>query len=68
MVREELRGDQVRRVRGGGIVVYDSPNAAAVVANPLWTMLHDEAAKVRVDGKEIPLRSHDLAEALRRRL
>src|SRR5690606_1752252 len=61
MRRRDLRTGLVRRIDGGGILVYDgvdgeagrpsrhaflvqygSPNAAAVLANHLWSELHGE--------------------------
>ncbi len=47
---------------------FGSPNAAAVMANHLWSALHDEAATLYVDGRRVALLAHDLGEALRARL
>lgn len=82
---EELREGQVRRIRGGGIIVYDgldapeggpsrhrfliqfgSGNEAAVLANHIWTALHDAGSpKVLVEGQPVEIQNHALAEALR---
>lgn len=87
MVSQELKEDQVRRVKGAGILVYEgveaeegepsrhrflvqygSPNAAAIMANHLWSQFHDEGVTLYVDGRRVPLRAHDIGEALRGRL
>jgi hypothetical protein len=87
MHKPELRVGQVRRVPGGGIVVYDgveapdgkpsrhrflvqygSENAAAVLANHLWSDLHEDGVSIRIRGRQVPITNHDLAEALRQHL
>jgi hypothetical protein len=84
MRRGELRAGNVRRVPGGGIIVYDgvnaedgapsrhrflvqygSENAAAVLANHMWSDLHEEGVTLRVRGRKVAITNHDLAEALR---
>ena len=50
------------------LVQYGSPNAAAVLANHLWSQLHDEGATVYIHGRAVPILAHDLGEALRGRL
>jgi hypothetical protein len=84
MHKPELRAGQVRRVPGGGIIVYDgveaaegkpsrhrflvqygSENAAAVLANHLWSDLHDDGVTLRIRGRKVPINNYDLAEALR---
>jgi hypothetical protein len=83
----QLQSGNVRRVPGGGIIVYDgvaagegqpsrhrfliqygSENSAAVLANHIWSDLHDDGAVVRVGGLAVPVTPHHLTEALRRRL
>jgi hypothetical protein len=87
MHKHDLRAGHVRRVPGGGIIVYDgvdapegkpsrhrflvqygSENAAAVLANHLWSDLHEDGVTVWVRGRQVPITNHDLAEALRRHL
>jgi hypothetical protein len=87
MHRRELRTGNVRRVPGGGIIVYDgvdgeagapsrhrflvqygSDNAAAVLANHMWSDLHEEGVTLRVRGRKIAITNHELAEALRSHL
>jgi hypothetical protein len=84
MHRRDLRAGQVRRVPGGGIIVYDgvdgsagepsrhrflvqygSENAAAVMANHMWSDLREEGVTLRVRGRRIGISNHELAEALR---
>ena len=83
----EIRGGRVRRIPGGGILVYDgvegeegqpsrhtfllqygSENAAAVLANHLWSALHGEGGALFVDGAPVEIDSHLLNEALKSRL
>jgi hypothetical protein len=87
MHKHDLRVGHVRRVPGGGIIVYDgvdgpegkpsrhrflvqygSENAAAVLANHLWSDLDEDGVSVRIRGRAVPITNHDLAEALRRHL
>lgn len=50
------------------LVQYGSQNAAAVLANHIWSDLHDDGVTVRIRGSAVPITNHDLAEALRRHL
>ena len=87
MHKPDLRAGHVRRVPGGGIIVYDgvegpegkpsrhrflvqygSENAAAVLANHLWSDLHEDGVTVWIRGRKVPITNHDLAEALRQHL
>jgi hypothetical protein len=87
MHKPELRTGQVRRVPGGGIIVYDgvdgpegkasrhrflvqygSENAAAVLANHLWSDLHEDGVTLWIRGRQVPITNYDLAEALRQHL
>jgi hypothetical protein len=87
MHRRELKTGQVRRVPGGGIIVYEgveggpgapsrhrflvqygSENGAAVLANHMWSDLHQEGVTLRVRGRRTAITNHDLAEALRSHL
>jgi hypothetical protein len=47
------------------LVQYGSENAAAVLANHMWSDLHEEGVTLRVRGRKIAITNHDLAEALR---
>ncbi len=87
MHKPELRAGQVRRVPGGGIVVYEgaraeegrpsrhrflvqfgSENAAAVLANHIWSDLHEDGVAIWIRGRAVPLGNHEIAEALRAQL
>ena len=87
MHKAELRVGQVRRVAGGGIVVFDgvnapeghpsryrflvqygSENAAAVLANRIWSDLHEDGVAVFIRGRRVAISNYDLAEALRQHL
>jgi hypothetical protein len=87
MHKPELRVGHVRRVPGGGIIVYDgvdgpegmpsrhrflvqygSENAAAVMANRIWSDLHEDGVALWIRGRRVPITNYDLAEALRQHL
>jgi hypothetical protein len=84
MLTSTLVAGRVRRIPGGGVIVYDgvsgeegrpsrhaflvqfgSANAAAVVANHLWSDLHGQGATLRVNGVRIGTESHELSEAFK---
>ena len=84
MAATELFEGRVRRIPGGGILVYDgvdappgkparhgfllqygSTNAAAVVANHLWSDLHGEGAILRIEGERVALENHAINERLK---
>jgi hypothetical protein len=84
MLASTLVVGRVRRIPGGGVIVYDgvsgeegrpsrhaflvqfgSANAAAVVANHLWSDLHGQGATLRVNGVRIGTESHELSEAFK---
>lgn len=47
------------------LLQYGSDNAAAVMANHLWSDLHEEGVTLRMSGKRVAITNHELAEALR---
>jgi hypothetical protein len=84
MAATELFEGRVRRVAGGGVLVYDgmeapegrptrhqlllqygSENAAAVLANHIWSELHGEGATLRIEGVRVPLDNHEINERLK---
>ena len=84
MAATELFEGRVRRIPGGGIVVYDgmtapvgkatrhaflvqygSENAAAVLANHLWSELHGQGATLYVEDVRVELDSHEMTERLK---
>jgi hypothetical protein len=87
MAAKELFEGRVRRIAGGGIMVYDgmsapegmptrhalllqygSANAAAVLANHLWSELHGQGASLFIEGVFVPIDNHQLAEHLKAHL
>ena len=84
MAATELFEGRVRRIAGGGVLVYDgmeapegratkhsfllqygSENAAAVLANHVWSELHGEGATLRIEGVRVPLDNHEINERLK---
>jgi hypothetical protein len=84
MSANEVFEGRVRRIPGGGIVVYDgmeapegaptrhafllqygSANAAAVLANHLWSALHGEGATLLIEGVRVDIDSHQMTERLK---
>ncbi|MBW3534458.1 MAG: hypothetical protein KY453_04465 [Gemmatimonadetes bacterium] len=68
LVYEGVEAGEGEPSRHRFLAQYGSPDAAAVMANHLWSQLHDEDVTVYVGGREVPLLAHDLGEALRARL
>ena len=87
MVAQQLGRGRVRRIQGGGILVYDgvtasegqpsrhafllqygSENAAAVLANHLWSALHGEGVTLWIEGAPVAIENHLLHDALVHRL
>jgi hypothetical protein len=80
----ELFEGRVRRISGGGILVYDgesadvgqptrhrfllqygSENAAAVLANRIWSDLHGSGATLRIEGELVEIDNHEMNERLK---
>lgn len=65
--------DGVDAVEGGPsrhhfLMQYGSENTGAVVlGNRLWSALRGEGVRLFVEDREVPVRSHEIIEALRRR-
>lgn len=68
LVYDGAHAEEGRPSRHAFLVQYGSENAAAVLANHLWSALHGEGAMLRVEGELVHLDNHSLYEALRRRL
>lgn len=68
IVYDGMEADDGEPSRHHFLVQYGSDNTGAVVlGNRLWSALRDEAATLLVEGREVPVRSHEIIEALRRR-
>jgi hypothetical protein len=84
MAARDLFEGRVRRIAGGGILVYDgmsapegeptrhafllqygSTNAAAVLANHLWSELHGQGASLFLEGVFVEIDSHQMTERLK---
>jgi hypothetical protein len=84
MAATEVFEGRVRRIAGGGVLVYDgmeapegrptkhffllqygSENAAAVLANHIWSDLHGEGATLRIEGMRVALDNHEINERLK---
>jgi hypothetical protein len=84
MAATEVFEGRVRRIAGGGVLVYDgmeapegratkhffllqygSENAAAVLANHIWSELHGEGATLRIEGTRVLLDNHEINEQLK---
>jgi hypothetical protein len=65
IVYEGVSGEEGRPSRHAFLVQFGSANAAAVVANHLWSELHGQGATLRVNGVRIATESHELSEAFK---
>ena len=68
LVYDGVSGAEGEPSRHAFLLQYGSENAAAVVANHLWSDLHGEGATLRIEGEKVELENHAIHLPLRRRL
>jgi hypothetical protein len=65
IVYDGVTAEEGKPSRHAFLVQFGSENAAALMANHIWSELHGEGALLRVNGTPVELDNHDLSEAFK---